>query len=186
MATSREDLEKSMADFAGSWHEDAPESAPVSRDVDPDFADEFSKDESVKSEVAEAMPVKSPDLVTKLGDPEPEVKKEPISFKEAFAANRKAGEKTFEWNGKKYTTELAKPKKIAKAPSQGEASKADPMPTTESKPKGFYADANKDLADGVKGAAAKFQDKTPMGKSSPLSIPDDMDTKDFAKRAFGA
>ena len=31
------------------------------------------------------------------------------SFKEAFAAARKAGGKTFEWNGKKYTTELAKP-----------------------------------------------------------------------------
>lgn len=32
------------------------------------------------------------------------------SFKEAFAAARKGGEKTFEWNGKKYGTELAKPK----------------------------------------------------------------------------
>jgi hypothetical protein len=34
------------------------------------------------------------------------------SFKEAFAAARKDGGKTFEWNGKKYTTEMApaKPK----------------------------------------------------------------------------
>lgn len=30
------------------------------------------------------------------------------SFKEAFAEARKGGGKTFEWNGKKYTTELAK------------------------------------------------------------------------------
>ena len=33
-----------------------------------------------------------------------------MSFKEAFAAKRKAGNKTFTWRGKKYTTELAKPK----------------------------------------------------------------------------
>jgi hypothetical protein len=32
------------------------------------------------------------------------------SFKEAFASARKGGEKTFEWNGKKYTTDVAKPK----------------------------------------------------------------------------
>jgi hypothetical protein len=36
----------------------------------------------------------------------------PQSFKEAFAAARSGGGKTFEWNGKKYTTDLApaKPK----------------------------------------------------------------------------
>lgn len=33
------------------------------------------------------------------------------SFKEAFAENRKAGNKTFEWEGKKYTTEMAGEKK---------------------------------------------------------------------------
>ena len=32
------------------------------------------------------------------------------TFKEAFASARRAGDKTFEWNGKKYTTEMA-PKK---------------------------------------------------------------------------
>lgn len=32
------------------------------------------------------------------------------SFKEAFADARKSGNKTFEWMGKKYTTELAAPK----------------------------------------------------------------------------
>jgi hypothetical protein len=30
-----------------------------------------------------------------------------MSFKETFAAQRKAGAKVFEWNGKKYTTEIA-------------------------------------------------------------------------------
>jgi hypothetical protein len=37
---------------------------------------------------------------------EPPVAK-PASFKEAFAAARKGGGKTFEYNGKKYSTELA-------------------------------------------------------------------------------
>lgn len=32
-----------------------------------------------------------------------------LSFKETFAARRKAGDATFEWNGKKYTTDLKKP-----------------------------------------------------------------------------
>ena len=40
-----------------------------------------------------------------------------MSFKEAFASARKGGDKTFEWQGKKYTTELAKPKAAAPAPS---------------------------------------------------------------------
>lgn len=35
------------------------------------------------------------------------------SFKEAFAEARKGGGKTFEWEGKKYTTELASDKKAA-------------------------------------------------------------------------
>ena len=36
------------------------------------------------------------------------VSKGGVSFKEAFAHFRKKGAKTFTWNGKKYTTELAK------------------------------------------------------------------------------
>lgn len=38
-----------------------------------------------------------------------------MSFKEAFASARKGGDKSFEWQGKKYTTELAKPKAAAPA-----------------------------------------------------------------------
>ena len=38
------------------------------------------------------------------------VSKGGVPFKEAFAHFRKKGDKTFTWNGKKYTTELAKPK----------------------------------------------------------------------------
>jgi hypothetical protein len=39
------------------------------------------------------------------------------SFKEAFAANRKAGNKTFEWKGNKYTTNLATDKKAGSTKS---------------------------------------------------------------------
>jgi hypothetical protein len=50
-----------------------------------------------------------------------------MTFKEAFAAARKEGDKTFEWRGKKYTTEMApsKPKESSfadKAKSTGFAS----------------------------------------------------------------
>ena len=39
------------------------------------------------------------------------VSKGGVPFKEAFAHFRKKGNKTFTWNGKKYTTELKKDKK---------------------------------------------------------------------------
>ena len=42
------------------------------------------------------------------------VSKGGVSFKEAFAHFRKKGSKTFTWNGKKYTTELAKSGKKSK------------------------------------------------------------------------
>ena len=41
----------------------------------------------------------------------PKAQPKSSSFKEAFAEARKAGDKTFEWNGKKYTTEMAGDKK---------------------------------------------------------------------------
>lgn len=39
------------------------------------------------------------------------------SFKEAFAEARRGGGKTFEWNGKKYTTEMAGEKPAASRPA---------------------------------------------------------------------
>lgn len=43
-------------------------------------------------------------------EPTAPVPEKKLSFKEAFASARAAGDKTFEWNGKKFTTDLAKPK----------------------------------------------------------------------------
>lgn len=45
----------------------------------------------------------------------------PKTFKQAFAEARRAGERTFTWRGKKYTTELAKPKAKAKAEEPDES-----------------------------------------------------------------
>lgn len=47
------------------------------------------------------------------------------SFKEAFAANRKSGAKTFEYNGKKYTTDLAPARKEVAKPTAATVRKAD-------------------------------------------------------------
>ena len=43
-----------------------------------------------------------------------------MSFKEAFASARKAGDKTFQWEGKKFTTEVAGEKKPAKVTDTGD------------------------------------------------------------------
>lgn len=59
---------------------------------------------------------------------EPKVESKPIkaqSFKEAFAENRKAGNATFEYNGKKYTTELASSPKVTPARVNGKTFSED-------------------------------------------------------------
>ena len=57
---------------------------------------------------------------------EPEENFKPTSFKEAFADARRAGEKTFMWKGKSFTTEVAGEKKAApKAAPKAEAKKSD-------------------------------------------------------------
>ena len=48
------------------------------------------------------------------------------SFKAAFAAARKAGKKTFSWNGKPYTTKLASESKSKAAPTKSAKPKARP------------------------------------------------------------
>ena len=54
--------------------------------------------------------------------------KKPKSFKEAFAEARSAGDKTFSWQGKKYTTALATNKSAVSAKDLAEANKSsDPL-----------------------------------------------------------
>ena len=59
----------------------------------------------------------------------PAAKKE--TFREAFARNRAAGKDTFTWNGKKYTTEMAKPTPRAPAAKAAPVDTRRPGPTRE-------------------------------------------------------
>lgn len=53
-------------------------------------------------------------------------------FKDAFRAARAAGDKTFEWNGKKYTTQLKEEATSAKARAANSNAKAMAMADEES------------------------------------------------------
>ena len=59
----------------------------------------------------------------KAEEPKAEEAPKKQTFKEAFASARRAGNKTFSWEGKKFTTELAGEKKAA---PKAEAPKAEP------------------------------------------------------------
>ena len=58
---------------------------------------------SNKSSGSSKNPTAAPEKKFNVG-----VSKGGVSFKEAFSHFRKKGDKTFTWNGKKYTTELKK------------------------------------------------------------------------------
>ena len=61
------------------------------------------------------------------------------SFKEAFREARDAGDKTFEYMGKKYTTDLAEPKKESKPMSEGDKGSVN----RESNPEAIGPDMSK-------------------------------------------
>jgi hypothetical protein len=70
----------------------------------------------------------------------------PTNFKSAFAAARGAGDKTFEFGGKKYTTELASPKPTttSKAVPETETKSAPAATSTESTTKTSTPSTSKD------------------------------------------
>ena len=91
-----------------------------------------------------------------------------MSFKEAFAANRKAGAKTFEWNGKKYTTDIATSKPAAKPAAAPKAeTKSSGMSLAQSKGAEYQtmsriadeAEKNPNASLAAKQAARKNADK---------------------------
>ena len=72
-------------------------------------------------------------------------------FGAAFAAARRAGDKTFEFNGKKYTTEMASEKKKAPAkgkPLPGKAAEGQVSDIVGAKKGGMISSASK-RADGI-------------------------------------
>lgn len=92
---------------------------------------------------------------------EPQVSKEPKSFKTAFAEARSAGQKQFEWQGKKYTTEM---KSAAKEAKGGESRE----PTTPYKPaasaKAPYDPGNVGVPDSSKMVAAPVKESSLASK----------------------
>lgn len=79
------------------------------------------------------LPQDALDITRRVG---PGYKEEPSSFKEAFAAARAAGDKTFEFGGKKYNTDMKKATKSSPAPrndSESIASRTNPMGDTYKK-----------------------------------------------------
>lgn len=89
------------------------------------------------------------------------------SFKEAFARNRASGAKTFEWNGKKFTTELAESKAAKPStPAKAEAPKSSGMSLAQSKGNEYAqleriakaAESNPGVSAAAKAAARKNAD----------------------------
>jgi hypothetical protein len=89
------------------------------------------------------------------------------NFSAAFAAARKAGDKTFEYKGKKYTTEMAKPKAKPKA----DTSRANEVPPgPKQKDEGKTASGVAREARGIKSgrAGAMGRDPSRYGKAVTL------------------
>ena len=85
-----------------------------------EFSAGFAADEhAADREGAQSSPVKTADVVAKPLAAAAEASSEAAeeapaqTFKQTFAAQRKAGAATFEWNGKKYSTDVAKAKAAA-------------------------------------------------------------------------
>ena len=76
--------------------------------------------------------------------------KDSMTFKDAFAEARKAGDGTFEWQGKKYTTDMAKP--AAKPAPKPAASDLQRFPPAKLSVNDHRRMQNKELADKVKSA----------------------------------
>ena len=72
------------------------------------------------------------------------------SFKEAFAEARKSGDKTFEYMGKKYTTDLAAPKAAPKAEAPKAKTFAEKQAAAGEKMQGAYRGAAENVKRGLK------------------------------------
>lgn len=72
-----------------------------------------------------------------------EATEKPETFKEAFTKARRAGDKTFDWNGKTYSTKVAGESKAKTEPAKAEERKSDtatkPATRTTSFPSGSLA-----------------------------------------------
>jgi hypothetical protein len=118
--------------------------SPTKRTIfQPVYEDDSSLEDQIRSAAAEraankaspTMPAYEETPVSEKTAVQAPVGPKPSSFKEAFAAARGNGDKTFSYNGKLYATELASstPKKTSPAPMQQE--KAAPIFSNEGRNK---------------------------------------------------
>lgn len=101
--------------------EDYDEVGAISRGLKGVEAAKYGIASKAKQEAPEASNAEEKDL-------------SPSTFKQAFAEARKAGEKTFEFRGKRYTTELAKPSSGSKPKAEKESSVTIETRKMESEP----------------------------------------------------
>jgi hypothetical protein len=91
------------------------------------------------------------------------------NFGAAFAAARKAGQKTFEFKGKKYTTEMAKPK--PKAKPKADTSRANEVPPApKQKDEGKTASGVAREARGIKSGRAGAMGRDPSRYGKPVTL----------------
>jgi len=89
------------------------------------------------------------------------------NFGAAFAAARRAGQKTFEFKGKKYTTEMAKPK----AKPTADTSRANEIPPgPKQKDEGKTASGVAREARGIKSGRAGAMGRDPSRYGKPVTL----------------
>jgi hypothetical protein len=112
-----------------------------------------------------------------------------MSFKEAFASARKGGDKTFTWNGKKYTTEMAGEKKAA---PKAEPAKTEPAkPAAKVEKPGLFRRTMAALG-GVKlpqsdyGVETEEKDERPTTRPKPVSTAAAIQAKNMGYKKGGS
>ena len=108
--------------------------------------------------------------------PSPAAAPKSMSFKEAFATARKGGGKTFEWQGKKYTTDLAKPaakpapKAAAPAPAPAPKPKYETPYDRMNRENREAASARKSSADSERSTLQKNIREGSSGRVNPKTL----------------
>ena len=108
-------------------------------------------------------------------EPSPKPKAEPVNvnkpaaketFKQAFARNRREGKATFTWNGRKYTTELAKPAAKSAPAKKAPAKPASPVRAEMQRNTASNAAANRERMEAQ--SKAREERKAKSSESKPL------------------
>ena len=108
-------------EYEQAWNDDkAPGETPAHPATSAVQAAAVATRDGEAKEFSEAFHAETP------AEPAPEAKPEPKNFREAFKAARAEGLKVFEWQGKKYTTEV-KAKAAPVAPAATNAAPAAPV-----------------------------------------------------------